>query len=295
MTTSKHLTPTITSDWKLLFKPEIYGRYVNDHSLIRSADGDWHLFGISSHAEADFSEKERYFVHARGPLWGNSDGMKELGKVCDNGVRAWAPSVIQHGPRYYMHYGPSPMRLATSLELSHWMEHTPVVQDAPLDSCHRDSMVFRREDGTWLMYITGIDDQMYGVISVLESDDLVTWRFLRFALRNAGNADCNPPWGATESPYVVHIDGLYYLFITYTDCKHHNYHNTLVFCSEDPTDFGTYTGDNEDDVVIAKLHAHAPEIIQDTDGQWYITTCGWRNYGTPIEGGVGIAKLSWNS
>lgn len=284
--------PKIASDWRLLFKPEKFGRYVNDHSLVRHSDGLWHLFGITSHATEDFSEQERYFVHASGQLWNDAGGMQELGKVCDNGVRAWAPGLIQHGGRTFMHYGPSPMRMATSFELGHWMEHAAVIEGAPLDSCHRDSMVLKIEDNRWLMYITGIDGK-YGVVSVLESTDLVRWRFLRFALRTSGNAPYNPPWGATESPFVVRIEDLYYLFITYTDCQQHNYHNTLVFRSDDPRDFGNYTGDNGEDLVIATLPAHAPEIIEDTDGQWYVTTCGWRGYQTPIEGAVAIAKLDW--
>jgi beta-fructofuranosidase len=280
----------------VLFQPQTYGRYVNDHSLVRYSDGSWHLFGITSHAKEgdDYAELERYFVHAAGSLWG-AEPMREVGKCCDNGVRAWAPGVIRHGPRYFMYYGPSPMRMATSFELCHWMEQTPTIGGAPLDSCHRDSMVFKVAEDRWLMYITGIDDSMFGVVSVLESHNLVDWKFLRFALRTSGKAPYNPPWGATESPFVVKRGELYYLFITYTDCKHHNYHNTLVFTSTDPTDFGNYTGDNEADVVVAKLHAHAPEIIQDSDGQWYITTCGWRGYNTPVEGGVAIAKLEWKA
>ena len=98
--------PRIASEWKPLFVPEIHGRYVNDHSLVQDEDGLWHLFGITSHATEDFSERERYFVHAEGTLTG--DPMREMQKVCDNGVRAWAPSVSLHGKRYYMHYGPSP-------------------------------------------------------------------------------------------------------------------------------------------------------------------------------------------
>lgn len=294
MRTHQKLVPQISSEWRPLFKPQTFGRYVNDHSLVRHSDGQWHLFGITSHGKEgdDFAELERYFVHAAGQLW-DDEPMREVGKCCDNGVRAWAPGVIQHGPRYFMHYGPSPMRMATSFELGHWMEQTPTITGAPLDSCHRDSMVFKAGDNRWLMYITGIDDDMRGVVSVLESNNLVDWTFIRYALRTSGKAPCNPPWGATESPFLVRMDDLYYLFITYTDCKHHNYHNTLVFASEDPTDFGTYTGDNEDELVVAKLYAHAPEIIQDIDGQWYITTCGWRGYNTPVEGGVAIARLEW--
>jgi hypothetical protein len=99
-----------------------------------------------------------------------------------------------------------------------------------------------------------------------------------------------PPWGATESPYVVAINDIYYLFVTYTNCRTDNYHNTLVFTSDNPTDFGNYDG--SDAAVHAQLFAHAPEIIYDGE-RWHITTCGWRNRQTPIEGGVGIAELTW--
>jgi beta-fructofuranosidase len=133
----------------------------------------------------------------------------------------------------------------------------------------------------------------YGVISVFESKDLVNWYFIRYALRTSGSAPLNPPWGATESPFVVYLHGLYYLFITYTDCRPENYHDTLVFRSSDSREFGEYTGDNENEVVVGRLRAHAPEVVKDADGNWYITTCGWRNSGVPIEGAVAIASLEW--
>jgi len=133
----------------------------------------------------------------------------------------------------------------------------------------------------------------YGVISVFESKDLVNWYFIRYALRTSGSAPLNPPWGATESPFVVCLHGLYYLFITYTDCRPENYHDTLVFRSSDSREFGEYTGDNENEVVVGRLRAHAPEVVKDADGNWYITTCGWRNSGVPIEGAVAIASLEW--
>ncbi len=38
--------PKITSEWKTLFKPRLYGRYVNDHTLIYN--GQWHLIGIQA-------------------------------------------------------------------------------------------------------------------------------------------------------------------------------------------------------------------------------------------------------
>lgn len=54
-----------------------------------------------------------------------------------------------------------------------------------------------------------------------------------------------------------------------------------------PEKTGCYVNDH------SLIRAHAPEIVCDDDGSWYITTCGWRNHGVPIEGGVAIANLEW--
>ena len=89
-------------------------------------------------------------------------------------------------------------------------------------------------------------------------------------------------------------DGLYYLFVTYTDCSRQTYEDTLVACSPDPFRFGHYDGHNGEEVFVARLQGHASEILCDAQsGQWYMTTCGWRNYGIPVEGGVAIARLAW--
>ena len=40
--------PYIAGEWKILFQPEKFGNYVNDHSIICANDGTWHLFGITS-------------------------------------------------------------------------------------------------------------------------------------------------------------------------------------------------------------------------------------------------------
>ena len=192
------LTPQITSEWKSLFTPSKYGRYINDHSIIQDTSGDWHLFGITSHATSDHSEQERYFVHAQGSDL--SSPMAEVGKVCDNGVRAWAPGIIAHDERYYMYYGPSPTRFATSDEMGHWMENEIYFQHMPLDAAHRDHFVLEVEPGYWLMYVTGIHKRC-GVISVLESRDLQHWTFLRYALTTY-DAPLSPPWGPPNHPML---------------------------------------------------------------------------------------------
>ncbi len=282
-------TPKISSDWKLLFKPEKYGNYVNDHSLIKDKDGHWHLFGITSLVSG--ADKERYFVHATAKKLYDDTPMEELGIVIDNGIRAWAPCVIEHENVYYMYYGPSPTKLDVSFELSHWMGHEIKMIGNPVLSTHRDHMIIRLEDGTYLMYVSGVKDG-YSCISCHTSKDLITWHFSNYALTSSGNAPLNPPWGAFESPYVIKHKGMFYLFTTYTDCSFSTYQNMLVFCSKDPFSFGDYTKDNHDKMVITTLRSHAGEIICEDDGL-YITSCGWRKYDIPIEGGVAIAKLTF--
>lgn len=283
--------PTVVSAYKPLFAPQKYGNYVNDHSLIRAADGFWHLFGITGFASDP--NQERYFVHARAERLWQEEGMDELGKVIDNGGKAWAPCVVGQQDKYYMLYGPSPTKLAVSVDLAEWMVYPPKMRGEPPLGAHRDHMAIKINADTWVMYLSGIRNG-YSCISCFVSNDLVEWRFVQYALTSSGNAPLNPAWGAFESPYVVRYGDLYYLFTTYTNCDNANYHDTLVFASPNPYDFGDYTGDNHAETVVAKLHAHAGEVLYDpdTDG-WYITSAGWRDKNVPIEGAVAIARLEW--
>ncbi len=255
--------PKINGPWRLLYRPEKTGCYVNDHSLIRALDGSWHLFGITRDSGEIMPDRERWFTHGRGSSLHAPGGLEEAGIACDNGVRAWAPAVVCDGGRYYIFYGPSPLRFATSDELTHWMEH-PVAVAGPLDACHRDPFVLRQPDGSWLMYASGTVDRC-GAISVYGSKDLQHWRFLNYALRTTPAAGLNPPWGAAESPCVVARGPDYYLFVNYTDSRAENYHDALVFHSTDPLNFGTYTGRDREDGVVARLHAHAPEVVEDEE------------------------------
>ncbi len=284
----KVFIPRLDSDWRLLFAPKHCGNYVNDHTLVQSFEGTWHLFGITSFGGTPADE--RYFVHAHGASLAEGT-LTEDGKTIDHGTRAWAPCVISHEQKYFMYYGPSPTQLAVSPDLYEWMGYPVALQGEPFLAAHRDHMVLKINDYTWVMYVTGIKDG-YGAISCFVSNDLKSWRFVQYALTSSGDAPLRPAWGAFESPYVVRHEGMYYLFATYTDCKKENYQNTLVFCSQNPYDFGDYTGD--DSVCIARLNAHAAEVVYDpASAAHYITTCGWPGYGLPHEGGVSIARLAW--
>ena len=278
--------PVITSPWRLLFEPKSCGNYVNDHCLIRDAKNDWHLFGITSTEVGP--DTERYFVHAQSKTL--TEEMKEINRVVDDGNRAWAPCVVFEKGIYYMYYGPGITKLAVTNDPLHWMGHQVNVTGNPPMAVNRDHAIIKVGD-TWLMYASGVKDD-YSCVSLLTSKDLINWQFHGYALTSSGDAPLNPSWGAFESPYVLERDGMYYLFITYTDCAMDNYHNMLVFCSADPYSFGDYSQSKHDDMVIATLHSHAGEVIFD-QGKYYLTTCGWRDHGTPFEGGVAIAELKF--
>lgn len=286
--------PTIASPWSLLFRPEKTGCYINDHSVVPGPDGRWHLFGITGRSERPAPNQERWFAHAAGPVLDGSVLLEEIGPVCDDGVRAWAPCVVQHQAQFFMYYGPSPTKLALSRNLRHWMGATPVFTDTPPEAVHRDHMIIRRDDGTWLLYATGLDEDGLGGISVCTSTDLLHWKFAGWALRTRGQAALRPAWGATESPFVFRRDGWHYLAITYTDCQPKNDHDTLLFRSRDPLNFGVFDADTPETTVIQRYRAHAPEFLHDSaTDRWFITTCGWRGYKVPHEGGVSIAALVW--
>ncbi len=278
--------PEICSGWRPLFKPEKFGHYVNDHCLIQDRWKHWHLFGITSLDEGP--DLERYFVHASNESESLLEPLTERNKVIDNGVRAWAPCVVEHEGLYYMYYGPGITKMAVTNELWHWMDHEVHVTGNPVMSVNRDHMVIRA-GGRWLMYASGVKDN-YSCISLLTSTNLLDWQFAGYALTSSGNAPLNPPWGAFESPYVLEYEGMYYLFVTYTDCSRENYQDMLVFCSPDPCCFGDYTGDNHRELVVTQLHSHAGEVIRCGE-KYYLTSAGWRGFGIPYEGGVAIAEL----
>ena len=279
--------PYIAGEWKVLFAPEKYGTYVNDHTVIKASDGKWHLFGTTSFDGQSY--QERYFVHATGESLDTP--FKEVGRSIGKGTLAWAPCVIRRDENYYMFYGPSPSSLAVSFDLYEWYGHKLTLNNEPLMGAHRDHFVLKLDENRYVMYVVGVHNKK-GAVSCFSSGDLLNWDFEGFALTSGEDAPLKPGWGAMESPYVVKKDGSYYLFITYTDCSDETYNNTLVFCSKNPFSFGEYNGGKSDVKPVAEIEAHAPEIIEE-NGKYFITTCGWRGKPTPHTGCVSVAPLEW--
>lgn len=277
--------PYIDGNYKVLFRPEVYGDYVNDHCIIKGND-EYHLFGITSRTSYPYDE--RLFVHGVGKSL--SEPFAEVGTSINTGTLAWSPCVVEKDGYYYIFYGPSPSKMAVSPDFYEWFGYPLTIENEPPMAVHRDHFVMKIGD-TYYMYVTGIKDRQ-GCISVCSSSDLMHWKFEGYALTCGSRTPLTPAWGATESPFIVKRGEYYYLFVTYTDCREENYNDTLVFASKDPLNFGCYMGEENEAVPVAKLYAHAPEILEE-DGKYYITTCGWRSKPNPNPGSVSIAPLSW--
>jgi arabinan endo-1,5-alpha-L-arabinosidase len=290
-------TPKLAgAGWRPLFTPSRTGVYVNDHCVVRAPDGRWHVFGITKPTPAIDPHNERWFCHGSGDSLARG-GFAEHARACDFGTRAWAPAVAFDGQRWVMLYGPDLLRAAICDDprLESWHEAPCTLAGAPIQGVMRDGMIFRLDDDTWLLYATGKRGRA-GAVSVCVSEDLLNWRFVRFALRTAESAPKQPPWAATESPYVFFRDGAFWLSITYTSsgAGPADYHETLLFRSSNPFDFGCYDGNPE--TAHARLAAHAPEYLVDPDtDRWYVTSAGWpgERFGTVIPGSVAIRELDW--
>ena len=274
--------------------------YVNDHTFVCDRSGTWHLIGIT-HAEPMAPKDEKHLCHAtaralQGP-WEKQafalSTVEELGET-----HLWAPHIIEHDDRYWMFVcagGASPeayrIHLATSTDCWTWQRHpaNPIVVDG-FEA--RDPMVLRVGD-RWVMYYTATSAPGGGhhVVVATESDDLVSWSGRRIVYEDELVGDMAGP---TESPFVVERRGRWYLFIGPSDFGASwkrmqrgedpdwasTYATTIVIESDDPLHC-------EREQIVARIRAHAAEVVVDGHGASWISHCGWG------QRGVHLAPLDW--
>lgn len=256
--------------------------YINDHTIVRGDDGTWHLFGIT-HPEPADPEHEINFAHATAPSLHGPWTKQPFALTVDPSygeTHLWAPYVLKADGRWYMFYAAggadhtaSEISLATSPDLWHWTRYRgdPLFRDG-FDA--RDPFVMRL-GATWVMYYDATSDPAGGnhVVAYRTSTDLMHWgdRHIAFTDPSTGTGG-----GPTESPYVVRHNGAYYLFLG----PRGGYVGTDVFKSNDPLHFDVTAG-------VGHIASHALEVVQDTDGSWWVTSAGWG------QGGVYLAPLDW--
>lgn len=270
--------------------------YINDHCFISDEEGVWHLFGITRQEPAK-PLQEIHFAHAVSSKLAVSPWQKQpfalTASPAAGEVHLWAPHVVKHDDTYYMFYCAGArdaqgqldsrnyrIHLATSADLKKWTRHeeNPLFTDG-FDA--RDPMVLR-VDGQWVMYYTANSTPAGGnhIVAARTSSNLIDWSERRIVYTHPREGTSGGP---TESPFVVRRGDWYYLFVGPRGGYRgeYGYVGTDVFRSRDPFHF-----DRSDHVGF--IDAHAPEVVRDAAGDWYISHCGWG------QGGVYLAPLHWH-
>ena len=269
-----------------------YAEWVpNDHAIVKGPDDCWHLFGIThpkptgfkppAYDPATVHEAEWLLFHAVAPKGKLKECLTEgswrdAPKVLSPLVRpaeiheCHTPFVIQKDGIYQMVYGPASFRLATSKNLYDWK---PAGAMFSQEGSSRDPSVFFYNGQYGMAYVGN------NAILARMSRDFRHWSSTPteiFRMHRGGDP---------ESPSIVERNGQFYLFYCLYDGKDeingaYDY-RTFVYRSSNPLDF-------KNAPLVAELKAHASEVFQDEDGDWFISSVEW-----PCRG-VSIAPLRWH-
>jgi arabinan endo-1,5-alpha-L-arabinosidase len=268
--------------------------YINDHGFTYGPDGQWHLYGITGFIAPKRGirpQEERVFAHATAktllqqPWEKRPPILKYAPEAPWHELHLWAPYVVRKNGTYYMFYcAGNPdhtkyqINLATSTDCNKWTRHpaNPMVVDG-FDA--RDPFITRIGD-KWVMYYTATTKHTGGnhCVAYVTSDDLIHWKDRGIAFVDPTKGTYGGP---CESPQVVQRGDRYYLMLGPRNGDRIEYVGTDVYASRDP--FHWKIEDR-----VAHLKSHAPEVLRDVDGKWYISDCGWGRHG------VYIAPLIWN-
>jgi hypothetical protein len=285
--------------WPISNNPHLgplYGaeQEVVDHAIWPSADGRWHLWACIrgttvgrlfyrwEGASPDDAHWEPRGIAMRAERrYGES--------LNDRDGQEWiqAPHVIVHQGRYWMFYGghntesgECQICLATSPDGREFTRYRDAQGYSRLfvgPGEARDPMVISIGD-IFYCYYAGHDTgrRAPGKIYCRTSRDLIHWS--EPVTVNWGGSAGDGLWSA-ECPFVVHMDGYYYLFRT---SRYRAPALTHVYRSQDPEDFGR----GNDDKKVATLRVAAPEVVQAGD-RYYISTV------EALREGVQMIGLRW--
>nr|WP_320119469.1 family 43 glycosylhydrolase [uncultured Marinifilum sp.] len=262
----------------------------NDHTFVKAKDGRWHIFGIthplviskplskgihdgeyaSFHAVSarkKFSEtvNEHHYIDLPKVL----SPQKRKGEILAN----HAPFIFKKDSLYQMIYGHSPIRLAVSSNLNKWATKGNLFLKNDGDA--RDPNVLYHKGTYYMVYCST------KCVNMRKSKDFIHWS-KPVCIFNTRAFD-------PESPSLIFHNNTFYLFVCSWDglwdqkeISGAYQHKTYVLQSDDILNFGT---DHEKQVT--ELNAHAPEIFQDEEGQWYISSAEWPKRG------ISVDKIFW--
>ncbi len=244
--------------------PSFEGQNIVDHSFVERPDGTWQIWACIRGCAVS---RLIYGWEGANPLsgWWKPMGVQlradaSLGEDVRDGTieTAGSPFFFKHNDRYDLFYHSAGIHLATSED---GLNYTRVINDKGTSHAGiaggRDTMIMEC-DGTFYAYVTETNKE--GICSVVCScsTDLRIWDDGIIVSRGGMGGD--GPVDA-ESPFVVQVDGYFYLFRTSSISF-----QTFVYRSLDPLDFGI----DDDSKLVCTLDIKIPEIIT-YQGRMYIS------------------------
>jgi hypothetical protein len=249
------------SDWR-----------TNDHTFIKDDHGRWHCFGITRPwVSGDNGHAgEGLCFHAVAPEGSFARAItfqswRDLPKIAV-GDCGWAPASVRIGQEYSLvgsHLG-----RATSRDLLAWTDQGRM----DVKGGDRDPYILFWDNVYYFLRCDG------NGINLVTSADFIHWSdpVTIFRPEKASHQ--------TESPVLVPYDGLFYLFWTLWDTADKTTSGycprSFAHCSASPLDF-------HGKPPVAEFTVHAPEIIQDEGGEWFISSADHPHRG------VSVAPLAW--
>ncbi len=261
---------------------------INDFSLIRTKTGVWHAIGITHPRPPYFRdafdfdlnsvhEAENQLFHAtfHGTLRElYTDGaMEEQEKLLYPRERpgqrpeCWAPAVFPTDEGYGMLYSPEYMHYAVSNDLYRWSYRRVLFTGC---GAMRDPFVFRENGVYHILYNDG------EVLWQRETENFIKVTEPQLLQQNGFGKEVS-----MESPSLVKYNGLYYLLWCVCDGQNGCYDNrTYVYAASSLNEFNGKA-------PLTVLRGHAPELLQDADGQWYIASVFYP------QNGLSLAPIRW--
>jgi hypothetical protein len=288
-------TPKITSEfWRICTMPdlgELNGpvpekQHIVDHGFMMADDGSWQLWACMRGTAVSRLlygwEGESLESGPWKPKGVMARAQKQYGERVQivDGKRVegiGAPYFIKEGSMYYCFYHSAGIQLMESKDGIEYRRSLDATGSNLLyPDGGRDVMVLKI-DGVYHAYST--------ITEKTDSGELISYVKLKTStdMRHWGNSQIVCSGGkdsagavAFESPFVVSLDGYFYLFrASSTTFK------TYVYRSENPSYFGV----NDDSNLIAEFVMKAPEVFEH-HGQWYISDLADFQ-------GIKLAKLEW--
>ena len=281
--------------WQVAGNPDL-GPYTSekqqpvDFGIWRAKDGTWQIWSCIRHTKC--GRHTRLFYRWEGrqftdcdwkPMGIAMEADTSLGEA-EGGLQA--PHVFIEDGTYYMVYGDwNRICLARSDDGKKFQrvlneKGQPDLFSGPYGNS-RDAMMLKVGNLFYCYYMGHEKNAQYdSAIFCRTSHDLKEWSEpVMVSAGGSPDEHCNWYGGDAECPFVVHKDGLFYLFrnqLYGVPCRNTQY------ASPNPLNFGV----GHDRFLIGTLEVAAPEVVQ-YEGQWYIAALN------PGLDGIRIAPLEW--